>query len=213
MKGNKILLLFLFFVFSNVALSQNKIADLRDSFTGYYYCYKASCNGDNYYEVSKHSDVDSLFIVDSLWSEGGPNPFKHKIYFNSSDSTWMSDSSYDGNFNKVDTLTIYTDPFYCGVFTIFYAEKIGPLGTIDCQGKEKEYYIFPIPTKEDLHFYFPKIPEQLRVELYDATGKLQLQKTFTQSLQLDVGTLPRGVYFVKIKGDKINVSKKIVLTD
>ncbi len=207
-------------IYSDIfAQNSLKIQDLRDPFEGIYHCANPTCVGPSadpsnlYYEVSKHPTVvDSMFIVDTLFSEGFPSTYKHRIKFNA-DSTWQYDSGYYGDFKKIDTLKIIAAPFYCGVAVTFFAKKIAPLGVFDYQGREEEYYIFPVPAKEDLHVYFPKIPGQLKVELYDATGKLQLQKTFIQSLQLDVGTLPRGVYFVKIKGDKINVNKKIVLTD
>lgn len=49
--------------------------------------------------------------------------------------------------------------------------------------------------------------------MLDTNGKQVIAQQFKTSTQIDVSTLPKGVYVVIIKGVTVNMSKRVVLVN
>lgn len=73
------------------------------------------------------------------------------------------------------------------------------LSTREIQGKNK-LSAFPIPTNKILNILNPENGAN-KIEVFDASGKLVLNKNFTNSenrISVDVENLPKGIYIYKI---------------
>ena len=92
----------------------------------------------------------------------------------------------------------------------------------DCQGVYNETImfnsqpvVFPNPLKNNtiqvssVDFYETQVP----VEIYDLTGKLLFSKTFhatTNQLKIDVSSIPKGIYLLKIASKENTFNYKII---
>ena len=92
----------------------------------------------------------------------------------------------------------------------------------DCQGVYNETImfnsqpaVFPNPIKNNtihvnsVDFYKNEIP----VEIYDLTGKLLFSKTYqptTNQLKIDVSSMPRGIYLLKVASKENTFNYKII---
>lgn len=202
---------------SHIGISQstNKItSDYRDAFLGYYQGYNYP-----YYYILVEKDtlsVDSLFITDTLWSEA-PRldcPItcnKHRVILNT-DSSWTGFASYNGNFIREDTIHLfYMAP---GPFAYSYdGKRISPIGFYSLDKKDKGWYVFPNPATNELHVILPGLKEELHLQLLDINGRLIMEQQFNTSTKLMLGTLPRSVYILKLKGKDVNLSKRVVLVE
>jgi hypothetical protein len=71
---------------------------------------------------------------------------------------------------------------------------------------EKELKIYPIPTAN--YFEIQSISELDKVEIYSL--QWQVVKTFVPQNQYDISDLSSGVYFVKIKANNKEITKRII---
>jgi hypothetical protein len=55
--------------------------------------------------------------------------------------------------------------------------------------------------------------EEISLQLLDMNGKLIKEQKFTRNAQIGVGTLPRGVYLIKLKGKDFVLNKRVVLVE
>jgi uncharacterized protein (TIGR02145 family) len=70
--------------------------------------------------------------------------------------------------------------------------------------------IFPNPTTDKLNINFEKPGEKL-VSIYDITGILIFETQLTNlNNSLNISSLSHGIYIIKIAGDGINVTKKMI---
>jgi hypothetical protein len=72
--------------------------------------------------------------------------------------------------------------------------------------------LFPNPTTTQLTFTLPENTSNATYTLYDMQGRLQLTgKTSNAQTEINVATLPRGLYVLKIITNQQTVTKKVVL--
>ncbi len=70
--------------------------------------------------------------------------------------------------------------------------------------------VFPNPTRGLITLEMPWAQDEVRIDLYNVSGKLMRQvKTSQQILSLNISTLPPGMYFVKLSGMEGQAMKKI----
>jgi len=75
-----------------------------------------------------------------------------------------------------------------------------------------EFSIFPNPVKNSLFINFPENVTSTQVMVFDILGKLVINTSIYQNNKaLNLGTLSKGMYIVKLKGDnkKTNTFKLI----
>ncbi len=77
----------------------------------------------------------------------------------------------------------------------------------DLQGTDR-ITVFPNPAKNKLSVRFPEAPAQVQFSLISDTGVKLLE---SQSGEFDLGGIPSGIYFVKIKTGRLQVFKKVIL--
>jgi uncharacterized repeat protein (TIGR01451 family) len=107
-----------------------------------------------------------------------------------------------------NTARIYFDfnaPVVTNTVTTTVAFPVG----VNETAKQDDIYIYPNPTSRDLNVISSNMKE---VELADIFGKIVLKKVVSDSLsiKLQLETLSKGIYFLKIKGDRDVVKKVIV---
>ena len=103
---------------------------------------------------------------------------------------------YHDNTTNTNKLRLYK---YSTSSTEIYNLGTTSLAAKEIQGKNK-LSAFPIPTNKILNVINPENGAN-KIEVYDTSGKLLLNKNFTSSenkISLDVEYLPKGIYIYKI---------------
>ena len=203
------------YVCLNICSAQT--SDYRDAFLGLYH--STNTNGWNaaiqspypnvyiYVEKSLNS-MDSIIITDTMQSTP---PYRRYAKLNL-DSTWYSSGAYYGHFKNIDSInctSIFPGPSYA-----FYdGKRITGIGLIEKKVNPILWFLFPNPAANELNIVIPGVNEDLKIQLLDINEKLITEQPFKSTTQLDVATLPKGIYIVSIKGSSINLVKRVVLVD
>ncbi len=71
--------------------------------------------------------------------------------------------------------------------------------------------IFPNPAKDKITLSFARITGNTQLSIFNVSGKkvIERQLTVTET-QLDISTLPQGVYFVRVQDEKMVEVGKMV---
>ena len=118
-----------------------------------------------------------------------------------------------------------TDQFYFDYEEIFSGKKLtvtNPLGNkifysnlilaISETSLNKEISIYPNPVKDEFFIRSSKIvSEKVIVEIYDQSGKLVFGQKVPFENAVRIGSLPSGIYFVKISGSDFNYSSQLIV--
>ncbi|KEY19917.1 T9SS type A sorting domain-containing protein [Kaistella antarctica] len=130
----------------------------------------------------------------------------------------MTTSFYSG-FNPTDQFIFeYEEIFSAKNLTvtnplgnkIFYSNLI--LESIEVS-LNKEIFLYPNPAKNE--FFLKSSNKDLgkvSVEIYDQSGKLVSRQKRSFKNPVRIGSLPSGVYFVKISGSDFNYSSQLIVT-
>ena len=83
---------------------------------------------------------------------------------------------------------------------------------IDCKVKNPEISVFPNPAKDNITVQILKVEKKCLLEIWSTNGtKISEHILSNQSSIIDISSLSKGIYFLKIKnGDKIRVIKLLV---
>lgn len=90
------------------------------------------------------------------------------------------------------------------------------LGVNDRFNSENNFVVFPNPTNSNIYLTFNlKQNQDLVFEIYDVTGKLISSEKGKQNVGnttklIETTNLGSGIYFLKVTGNEINFSKKII---
>ena len=132
-------------------------------------------------------------------------------YFATVDENWNSaypyavGPSFYGNFENRIVTSITEE-------TTLYEEVLNVSGTIFNQQNIK---VFPNPTSDLIAVQLGGlVTDTLKVELYDASGKLLKTTTIYPGSTIayfDVQTLYAGVYLIKITDDFKSITKKVII--
>ncbi len=139
-------------------------------------------------------------------------------------------SSYSWNFGSSGDTSIATSPTYVypsqGQYTVVLtaingactstASQIINITNIEIQeNSNSSVNIYPIPTSGNIKIHFiESIFHSVEIKVFDITGKLVYVNSaveVSENLDLDLNTLPSGMYRLQIKGDKIIVNKGFVI--
>ncbi|UGS22408.1 T9SS type A sorting domain-containing protein [Flavobacterium cyclinae] len=73
--------------------------------------------------------------------------------------------------------------------------------------------IYPSPAKEIINVAISNYSGDLNIEMYDINGRIvkSVAVDFTESYAVDLNGLSSGVYVVKIAGDQLNYTEKIII--
>ncbi|MCD6066275.1 MAG: Secretion system C-terminal sorting domain [Bacteroidetes bacterium] len=197
--------------------SVGQITDYRDAFLGLYH--STNTNGWNsaiqspfpnvYIYVEKSlTSSDSIIITDTMQSVA---PYKRYAKLNA-DSSWISFSGYYGHFKKTDS--VHCNSVFPGPSWAFYdGRKIGPVGIWKEREQTHEWYLFPNPATHEFTILFPDQNEEITLSLLDIHGRGWVHKNFKTQIHMDVSTLPRGLYIVRLTGENLNLTRRLVLTE
>jgi len=107
-----------------------------------------------------------------------------------------------------------TDSFYYVTLNgnTTYRRSIHNLTSITSSTTETDTYLFPNPATDKLTISLPPSTSTFSYQIYDTQSRLILTgKTSNTQTELNVATLTRGLYVLKIITDKQTVTKKVVL--
>ncbi|WP_179349359.1 DUF7619 domain-containing protein [Winogradskyella pacifica] len=94
----------------------------------------------------------------------------------------------------------------------FNTEFVAALGLAE-NGLNSQYVLYPNPSKDVVSLSFNSEQSTVEVGVFDILGKMVLtqKKQHVSTLELNLSSLEKGVYFVKVKDDKgLFESKKII---
>ena len=80
------------------------------------------------------------------------------------------------------------------------------------QAPEKVITAYPNPTEGILNIGLENEEEALQVNVFDLTGKTRLNKSFTstETKQLNIEALPKGIYLLQLQTEAGSTVKRIV---
>lgn len=182
-------------------------------FLGYYpSIYRSSDGGHSYNNCSPSiSGVESFAYRNGVLLAGTVSQGVYATI--NKGNTWVAFN--DG----LDTLccnaqVAVTDSFYYVTLndTVIYRRPTHDLMAITNLATEPTISLFPNPATDKITISLPENTSSFSYKLYDMQGRLQFAgKTSNTQTELNVATLPRGLYVLKIITNKQSVAKKIVL--
>ncbi len=137
--------------------------------------------------------------------------------FNSATPTWTQ--SYNGMSNvKVVDLdmrndyNVYAATYGRGVFSGMFTNTTLSSSDFVNSGNVK---IYPSPAKDFINIAISNYTGDLNIEMYDINGRLVKTASFdfTGNYFLDLNGLTTGVYVVKLSGNDLNYSEKIIINN
>ena len=84
--------------------------------------------------------------------------------------------------------------------------------TLNLEDFSKENFrIYPNPAHDNLFLSFPKNLDQSRLKVYDVLGKLLINKKVNRiSNKINLKSLNRGIYVIKINAENVSQSFKLI---
>jgi hypothetical protein len=217
--------IFATFLFLSSIYLHGQATDYRDEFMGLFHTINPPCistqehNPPHHYIYFQKSPAgpDSIFVTDTLSFGGGCNgissPWCVSTTLQQSDSTYFIGTG-GGKFLTNDSLRALVYGIICGGSgSYYYLKRLTPVGIIEQNGKEKEWYLFPNPAVDEVNVIFPAITQILNFQLIDINGRLVIGKGFTTTASINLMDVPKGIYTALIRGNNINSTKRVVITD
>jgi photosystem II stability/assembly factor-like uncharacterized protein len=87
----------------------------------------------------------------------------------------------------------------------------GLVSAAETRKLESTISVYPNPAKDFVVFDLPNGSESATVELYDIQGKKVIQQKLTETKQISVGHLPRGLYLYRLTDSKKFYAGKLVV--
>jgi endoglucanase len=148
---------------------------------------------------------------------GGQSPSQRECQFRiiaPQSVTWDSanDFSYTG-MTGIEALTQYVPVYENGVKVYGTEPAGGLLATEDFDIVASELRVYPIPATDLLKINLPVSVQIKQIALIDVSGKVVLKKTLENNntnYNLDISTIPSGMYLVNFKSDDSAWTKKII---
>jgi photosystem II stability/assembly factor-like uncharacterized protein len=169
--------------------------------------------GSPFTSVFFTDDKTGYVVGNGEWDESG-NGYKHIILKTiDGGTTWKTLSHQSpGGLNSV---------FFANDSTGY---AVGEHGTIlkttngggwnsarKTQAPASTFSVYPNPSKDFVTFDLPYNSKSATVELYDIQGKKVIQQKLTETKQIAVGHLPKGLYLYRLTdGEKVYSGKLVV---
>lgn len=153
------------------------------------------------YMTGKDCDIFPLEIQGADWWMMNPNG-SNKLRV--SRLNVANDPQSVNHYRLCGSISFTSDStFFGGVMTnplglTGYTAKVRILSTIGAD-QDPEFYVFPNPATNMLSVHLYNIKEEEEIKVYNVIGKLMLTKTVSEVSQIDVSTLPKGIYFISLK--------------
>ena len=93
------------------------------------------------------------------------------------------------------------------VGNVFFSINRADINIVYYPGHTGDVVIFPVPAHDVLHL-FTGVSGTMQAEIYTMAGKSMWSGTITDILTLNVTELPRGLYFIRMKGDSGELVRK-----
>ena len=109
----------------------------------------------------------------------------------------------DGNTENPRTVTITSDTAFVAIFTASGSSSLQEVNA-------KEFAMFPNPAKSFVTLEFEALKENTLLQILDLNGRKVRTfdlKAGIETLQIDLGDLPKGIYTVMLG----NVTKKLMV--
>lgn len=87
------------------------------------------------------------------------------------------------------------------------------MGIIENESLLNDIFIQPIPCNESLTIYSKKSLPNCQISIIDMTGKeiTTIKQDIENSIQLDLSSLKKGIYLIRIDQNEYNIIKRIIL--
>lgn len=104
---------------------------------------------------------------------------------------------------------IYLQLILIGVFVLSFSTGVQAQSTFNTNDQEEEVQVFPNPVSGDILNITSKSGKSITCRVFNVLGKTVLFKVITTK-ELDISSLPPGVYVLRIKSGDTRVAKKLV---
>lgn len=85
----------------------------------------------------------------------------------------------------------------------------GTVGVIE-NTFENSISVYPNPAKDLLHIG-SSLNQNLRAQLFDVSGKMQLEQSIASSATIDLNSLSKGIYILKLSNESQHITRKVVV--
>ena len=75
---------------------------------------------------------------------------------------------------------------------------------------ENSISVYPNPAKDLLHIG-SSLNQNLRAQLFDVSGKMQLEQSIASSATIDLNSLSKGIYILKLSNESQHITRKVVV--
>jgi YD repeat-containing protein len=122
---------------------------------------------------------------------------------------WKYEYTYDGDGNKIQELFFLWDNRIADTRTTWYYSDRTATSILNTT--TPNLTVYPNPAKDFVVFNLPNGSESATIELYDIQGKKVIQQKLTETRQLAVGQLPKGLYLYRLTDSETFYSGKLVV--
>ncbi|NOU46177.1 MAG: T9SS type A sorting domain-containing protein [Bacteroidales bacterium] len=78
--------------------------------------------------------------------------------------------------------------------------------------EDNDIMVFPNPSDDHITLKINNIHERsIEVNIFDSLGRIVMNSNFNQETDLDISSLPSGIYYIKIFSEEINEIRKIIV--
>ncbi len=175
----------------------------------------------------------SIFAIQfNIGPIASTNPNDYPSTINILDSTGTSEITYikgESFENGVDNFVEYDDPqpqpwegkqIDINNFTVDFGFSAGDckyvvsvLPVENYSLEANDISLFPNPISKNKPLNIRNLTnDKISVFIYDITGKMVINRN-ERNLKIDISSLNQGMYFVKIIGDNLTTTRKLVVTD
>ncbi|MDP3431580.1 MAG: T9SS type A sorting domain-containing protein, partial [Bacteroidota bacterium] len=178
----------------------------------------------NTYEISFQAKAASDRTITSAIRGNTTNTdFFNQTVSLTKDATSYGPYTYTCKDDTVSNESGFTFSFYMakGVLADVFLDKVVvkdvtvPTVNIETPNSEQQIALFPNPASDVLNLLLPDLGGNLRIQIYSLTGQLMSENLIdaqNAQAELNVRTLPNGIYLLTIKGNNGSQTKKFIVS-
>ncbi len=164
-------------------------------------------------EYTYDGNGNLILIVPYYWEKNMSQWIEHELKRFERPDIWKQEYAYDSSGNKTMEINYNWDEtanrFVNGTKTTWFYSDLNftsipntPLNKLT---------VYPNPAKDFIVFDLPNGSESATIELYDIQGKMVVQQKLTETKQIAVGHLPKGLYLYRLtNGETFSTGKLVV---
>jgi len=171
----------------------------------------------DYAQLQVSTDNGNTWIAQcgQYTNEGSSHQDQGEPLYDGTKHTWVKEtislSNYIGQqilfrFRLVSDNSINKDGFY---FDDLKVSVLSPTSAV-AENNLTGINIYPNPSDSTIQIKLPSNKQKFNMDIYDVAGQLIMQQTVSNSEQIDISRMNKGLYFIRIYSDKVSRNIKFI---